>query len=601
MIAIIGGGHAGVEAALAASRLNVPAVLFTLNLDFIANLPCNPSIGGSAKGHLVREIDALGGEMAKSADKALIQARMLGKSKGASIHSPRAQADRRKYSEQMKFILEQQDNLKIIQAEVVKIEKIKDRWQLITAQAEEFIFDAVILATGTYLDSRIISGEYVKKSGPDNSLAACELTSSLKDLGLNIMRFKTGTPPRIAKSTIDFSQLEMQEGDNPPLPFSFQTKDKLENKVQCHICYTNEETHKIIKDNLHRAPMYSGVIKGTGARYCPSIEDKVVRFADKLRHQLFVEPMGLATDEIYLQGLSTSMPAEIQKLIVRSIKGLENAEIMRYAYAIEYDCVDPLELKPSLEYKKCPGIFGAGQINGTSGYEEAAAQGLIAGINAAHYIFNKQPLILARDEAYIGVLIDDLVNKGTNEPYRIMTARSEYRLLLRQDNADKRLMQKGYDIGLISQETYDEFKDKWQKIDEKIKYLQTTSIKPVEINEKLKSLGTTEINQSVKIAEILKRPEVHLKDLGIDCENAETIETEIKYEGYLLRQESEAKSAKKMENKKIPTDIDYSKIKGLRIEAMQKLDKVRPESIGSASRISGVNPADIAVLLVYLK
>ncbi|MDR1102071.1 MAG: tRNA uridine-5-carboxymethylaminomethyl(34) synthesis enzyme MnmG [Clostridiales bacterium] len=608
-IAIVGAGHAGIEAGLAAARMGVETCVFAINLDAIANMPCNPSIGGMAKGNLVREIDALGGEMGKVTDATFLQSRILGRGNGAAVHSLRAQADRRRYAEEMKRRLESQPKLSIIQAEIVKIDRTADSWRLTTRLGEIYNFSAVVLATGTFLSGKIIVGDISSDSGPDGLLAATELSSSLSGLGLELMRFKTGTPPRVHRRSIDFSKLEEQCGDAVITPFSFETgTENLENRVVCHLAYTNERTHEIIRRNLHLSPMYSGLIEGTGPRYCPSIEDKIVRFSDKARHQIFVEPMGMHTDEMYMQGLSTSLPPKVQREILHSMEGLEKAEIMRFAYAIEYDAVNPLELAPTLEYKKCAGLFGAGQINGTSGYEEAAAQGLLAGINAAQRVLGGEPLILGRDEAYIGVLIDDLTTKGTNEPYRMMTARAEFRLLLRHGNADGRLTPIGYKLGLIGQDRYEKFSCKQERIRGEISRLKATTISPGAANPMLKRVGSAEIATGARAAEILRRPEVKYADMaecvgGIisDRFEAEEVETSIKYEGYVSRQFDIAEQVKKLENKHIPQDIDYDAIQGLRIEARQKLSKVRPLTVGQATRISGVNPADIAVLLVYLK
>ncbi|HIV85733.1 MAG TPA: tRNA uridine-5-carboxymethylaminomethyl(34) synthesis enzyme MnmG [Candidatus Monoglobus merdigallinarum] len=613
-VIVVGGGHAGIEAALCCARLKMKTCIFSICLDAVANLPCNPSIGGTAKGHLVREIDALGGEMGKTADETFIQSRMLNRGKGPAVHSLRAQIDRRLYQMRMKHKLETQPNLDVRQGEIVDIRLNENRCvkSVVTATGAEFACRAAIIATGTYLKSRIIIGEFSQESGPDGVFPAAQLSENLKALGIEIRRFKTGTPPRINRRSIDFSVLEEQHGDSDIVPFSFETDpDGLSNKAICHITYTNEKTHKIITDNLKRSPLFGGDITGIGPRYCPSIEDKVVRFSDKDRHQLFVEPMGLETEEIYLQGFSSSMPEDVQIDMIHSLKGFENAQVMRNAYAIEYDCADPLQLYPTLEFKSIGGLYGAGQFNGTSGYEEAAAQGLIAGINAALKLKGQKPFILDRSEAYIGVLIDDLVTKGTNEPYRMMTSRSEYRLLLRQDNADLRLTQYGYEIGLIPSERYSRFLTKRRLIDEETKRLENTVFPPSpEVNSFLESCGTTPIKTGAKGSDLLKRPNVTYERMAqIDScrpenlprEVAEQVEISIKYKGYIDRQIRQAEQFRKLESRKLPDNIDYNEIDGLRLEARQKLSKIRPASIGQASRISGVSPADIAVLMVYLK
>ena len=611
-VAVVGGGHAGIEAALAAARLGMKTCLFSISLDSVANLPCNPSIGGTAKGHLVREIDALGGEMGKAADETFIQSRILNRGKGPAVHSLRAQIDRRHYQIRMKHCLELEENLDVRQAEIVKVTLDEDNAvkSVITRGGAEYLCRAAVICTGTYLKSRIIVGEFSMESGPDGVFPATELSKNLAEIGVELRRFKTGTPPRINRRSIDFSVLEEQVGDDEITPFSFETSGELENRVSCHITYTNEKTHKIILDNLHRSPLYGGDIKGIGPRYCPSIEDKIVRFKDKERHQLFVEPMGLDTEEMYLQGFSSSMPEDIQIQMIHSLPGFEHAQVMRCAYAIEYDCADPLQLKPSLEFKRLKGLFGAGQFNGTSGYEEAAAQGLIAGINAARLLGGKEAVVLDRSEAYIGALIDDLVTKGTNEPYRMMTSRSEYRLLLRQDNADLRLTPLGHEIGLISDERHERFIEKRDMIQKEIKRLSDAVFPPSDgLQQYLTEIGSTPLRSGIKGAELVKRPQVSYDGLKpfdktrpelpqVVCEQ---VEISIKYEGYIKRQAVQAEQFKKLEKRRIPSDIDYDDIDGLRIEARQKLIKIKPESLGQASRISGVSPADIAVLMIYLK
>ena len=613
-VIVIGAGHAGCEAALASARLGKKTAVFVINLDTLANMPCNPSIGGTSKGHLVREIDALGGEMAKNADKTFIQSKMLNKSKGPAVHSLRVQSDRRMYHIEMKKTMEEQDNLDIYQAEVVKILTENNKVVGIkTKIGATFYAKTIIVATGTYLKGKVIIGEVSYESGPDGVFPANDLSQSLIDIGVELRRFKTGTPARINVKNMDLEKMEVQYGDEKIVPFSFENegnKDIINKKqVNCYLTYTNKETHKIIMDNLDRSPIYSGKIHGIGPRYCPSIEDKVVRFSDKERHQLFIEPLGEKTSEMYIQGMSSSLPEEVQIKMYRSIKGLENAKMMRPAYAIEYDCIDSTNLKLSLEYKGIDGLFFAGQVNGSSGYEEAAAQGIIAGINASRKIDNLEPLILNRSEAYIGVLIDDLVTKGTNEPYRMMTSRAEYRLMLRQDNADLRLTEKGYNIGLISRENYNRFLKKKKMIENEIDRLNNTRIKPTEqVNELLKSLNSSELETGVKLADLLKRSELtyeNLKDIDIDRKPlpdsvVEEAEIAIKYEGYIKLQIEQIEEFKKLENKKLPIEIDYETIKGLSLEARQKLNKQKPTSVGQASRISGVSPADISVLLIYL-
>lgn len=611
-VVVVGGGHAGIEAALAAARLGLKTCIFSIALDEVANLPCNPSIGGTAKGHLVREIDALGGEMGKAADETFIQSRILNRGKGPAVHSLRAQIDRRQYQNNMKHRIEQCENLDLKQAEIVDITLNDDNSvrSVITMTGAEYLCRAVIICSGTYLKSRVIIGEFSKESGPDGVFPATELSENLRKIGVELVRFKTGTPPRINRRSIDFSKLEVQYGDDEITPFSFETDRPLENKISCYITYTNEKTHKIILDNLHRSPLFGGDIKGIGPRYCPSIEDKIVRFKDKERHQLFVEPMGLDTEEMYLQGFSSSMPEEVQLEMIHSLPGFENARVTRNAYAIEYDCANPLQLLPTLEFKKIGGLYGAGQFNGSSGYEEAAAQGLIAGINAALKLLGRDPLVLERSQAYIGTLIDDLVTKGTNEPYRMMTSRSEYRLLLRQDNADLRLTPTGYKIGLISEERYNKFLAKREAIDNEIKRLKKLVFPPsAPVLKMLEEAGSTPISTGIKAEDLLKRPEISYDMIRAVDSNAPTlsadvreqVEISVKYEGYINRQLSQATQFSKLENRKIPDDINYTEIEGLRIEARQKLSSIRPLSIGQASRISGVSPADIAVLLIYLK
>ena len=610
-IAVIGAGHAGCEAGLAAARLGMKTLVFSISLEAVANMPCNPHIGGSSKGHLVREIDALGGEMGKNIDKTMIQIKMLNTSKGPAVHSLRAQADRKRYHMEMKHTLEKQENLYIKQGEIVDIKVENGKVVGIeTAVGAIYGVKAVIVATGTYLKGKIFMGEFSQESGPDGVSAANKLSDSLKRIGVDLVRFKTGTPARINKRSIDFSKMEVQKGDDNIVPFSFEDEIKDLKQVDCYLTYTNEETHKIIRDNLHRSPLYAGEIKGTGPRYCPSIEDKVVRFSDKPRHQAFVEPVGLDTDEMYIQGLSSSLPEDVQIALYHTIPGLEKAEFTRSAYAIEYDCIDPSNLKLSLEYKGIEGLFMAGQTNGTSGYEEAACQGLIAGINAAQKIKGKEPVILDRTQGYIGVLIDDIVTKGTNEPYRMMTSRAEYRLLLRQDNADLRLTEIGHDVGLISEERYQKFLTKKANIEKEIQRLKNTIVKPTEeVNKLLIDCGTSPLTTGTKMAELLKRTELDYEKLAsidperpeLTLQEKEEVEIQVKYEGYIKMQEAQVEKFKKLETKLLPDDIDYQSINGLCLEARQKLDKYRPRSIGQASRISGVSPADISVLLIYLQ
>lgn len=611
-VAVIGAGHAGIEAALAAARLGAQTAIFTMSLDAIGNMPCNPSIGGTAKGHLVREIDALGGEMGKAADATFLQSRMLNRGKGPAVHSLRVQSDRDEYHKEMKRRLEQQRGLDVIQAEVVdvRIDENGAVKEIVTKLGAVYTVQTAIICSGTFLHGRIYVGDVSYESGPDGLHAAVGLSEALEGLGIHLRRFKTGTPARVHRDSIDYSKLEVQAGDEPIIPFSFETpREGLKNQVVCHIAYTNEKTHEIIRQNIHRSPLYGGMIEGVGPRYCPSIEDKVMRFADKPRHQSFVEPVGMNTEEMYLQGLSSSLPEDVQIQLYRSIKGFEKIKIMRNAYAIEYDCVDPLDLKASLEFLKVDGLYGAGQFNGTSGYEEAAAQGLIAGINAARKVQGKEPLILDRASSYIGTLIDDLVTKGCSDPYRMMTSRSEYRLLLRQDNADQRLTPIGYEIGLISEERWQRYLHKQEQIGKERARIEKLTFGPSEaMNRMLEERGTAPMETGAHASDLIRRPQITYQDLApfdlerpeLPDEVTEQVEIQIKYEGYIQKQLIQVEQMRRLESRKLPETMDYTQVRGLRLEAIEKLQRVRPHSIGQASRISGVSPADISVLLIYL-
>lgn len=607
-VAVIGAGHAGIEAALAAARLGCSTVVFTINLDAVGNCPCNPSIGGTAKGHLVREIDALGGEMGRTADACTIQSRMLNLGKGPAVHSLRAQIDRNHYSRLMKHKLEACPNLLLRQGEIVKLERAGEEWLLTSRLEAVYRAKAVIIATGTFLGGKVFVGDVSYESGPDGMFPAAFLPDSLKELGISLRRFKTGTPARVLKSSIDFTGLEVQHGDEPVVPFSYDTEEPLENKAVCHVSWTNDETKRVILENIHRSPLYGGQIEGVGPRYCPSIEDKVVRFPDKPRHQLFIEPCGLDTEEMYLQGMSSSLPEDVQVEFYHTIPGLEHAQIMRTAYAIEYDCCDPLQLSATLEFRDWPGLYGAGQFNGSSGYEEAAAQGFVAGVNAARKVQGKEPFVLDRASSYIGTLIDDLITKGASDPYRMMTSRSEYRLVLRQDNADERLTPLGRQLGLISDRRWEKFQQKQEQKRAELKRVQSTTLPPSEeLNQILVSRGTSPLSTGAKLADLLKRPQVSYQDLtAVDRERPkystaifEAVEIELKYEGYIRRQRADIEEARRLERKRLP-QVDYAQIKGLRLEAVEKLNKVKPENIGQAGRISGVSPADISVLLIWL-
>lgn len=608
-IAVIGAGHAGIEAALAAARLGCSTIVFTINLDAVGNCPCNPSIGGTAKGHLVREIDALGGEMGRTADACTIQSRMLNLGKGPAVHSLRAQIDRNHYARLMKHKLETCPNLLLRQGEIVKLEQAGEEWLLTSRLEAVYRAKAVIIATGTFLGGKVFVGDVSYESGPDGMFPAAFLPDSLKKLGISLRRFKTGTPARVLKSSIDFTNLEVQRGDEPIVPFSYDTEEPLENKAVCHVSWTNDETKQVILENIHRSPLYGGQIEGIGPRYCPSIEDKVVRFPDKPRHQLFIEPCGLDTEEMYLQGMSSSLPEDVQVAFYHTIPGLEHAQILRTAYAIEYDCCDPLQLSATLEFRDWPGLYGAGQFNGSSGYEEAAAQGFVAGVNAARKVQGKAPFVLDRASSYIGTLIDDLITKGASDPYRMMTSRSEYRLVLRQDNADERLTPLGRELGLISDRRWEKFQRKQEQKQAELKRVQKTTLPPSqELNHILVSRGTSPLTTGAKLADLLKRPQITYEDLEpVDKDRPqystavfEAVEIELKYEGYIKRQRADIEEARRLERKRLPQDVDYSAIQGLRLEAEEKLNKVKPENIGQAGRISGVSPADISVLLIWL-